>query len=52
MSWIRRYGASVGNAAKWSAHVFAFAPEPELTATWRCPTCKRRWPVSKKRCCR
>lgn len=52
MSYFRRYGAGITNHLKWMAHVGAFGPEPELTATWRCPKCKRRWPVSKKRCCR
>jgi hypothetical protein len=52
MSFLRRYGANAKNLAQWSAHVVAFAPEPELTATWRCPVCKRRRPTTVKRCCR
>lgn len=51
MSFMRRYAARVANQARWTAHVVAFAPEPELTATWRCPHCHRRHPVDVKRCC-
>lgn len=52
MSFLRRYGAAAKNHAQWTAHVFAFAPEPELTGTWKCPVCKRRRPVHVKRCCK
>jgi hypothetical protein len=52
MSFMRRYAASTGNFIKWSAHVFAFAPEPELAPTWRCPVCKCRHPITRKRCCK
>lgn len=52
MSYFRRYAAGITNHGKWVAHVFAFGPEPEVDATWRCPVCKQRRPVSVKRCCR
>lgn len=51
MSYLRRWGADVGNFAAWSAHLFAFGPEPPTQATWRCPKCKRRHPTARKRCC-
>jgi hypothetical protein len=50
VSFARRWAAEAVNIAQWSAHVLAFAPEPELEAHWRCRHCKRRWPTYVTHC--